>query len=70
MNWNGKKVIDISRKFLDSAGAQRQMRAKANMNKVTHFETLSPEIEELISQKKYKEAILAQLSKLENASQR
>lgn len=70
MEWNGHNVINISRKFLDSAWAQRKMKAKAQLKKVTYFERLDKSLREFLWQKKYKQAILKQLSKLENASQR
>ncbi|MDD5769432.1 MAG: phosphoribosylformylglycinamidine synthase [Candidatus Gracilibacteria bacterium] len=70
MNLNGKNPIDLSRKFLDTNGAQRKANAKIDLKKVDFFEKLDPEVQALVDGGDLNGAILKQLALLGNASQR
>jgi len=70
MNYKWKKVVNLSRKFLDKNGAQKKANAKVVMKKVTFFDKLDEKVENLVNEWKYDEAIIAQLSLLQNAMQR
>ena len=70
MKYKWNLPVNLSRSFLDKNWAQRKADAKINLEKVDYFNTLEEDIQMLLDEWKIKEAFIAQLRKLENASQR
>jgi len=70
MKYKWNLPVNLSRSFLDKNWAQRKANAKINLEKVDYFDTIDEDIQKLLDEWKIKEAFLAQLQKLENASQR
>jgi len=65
-----KNIVNISRSFLDTNGAERSAKANIHTQKVDFFDTIHWEVQKFIDNWDYLSAIKIQLSLLENASQR
>ena len=50
MTWNGHRVIDISRKFLDSNGASRSTKAHVALKNTDFFKRLHPLVVQAIGE--------------------
>lgn len=70
MTWNGHRVIDISRKFLDSNGASRSTKVHVALKNTDFFKRLHPLVVQAIGEAWNRYAILTHFSLKENASQR
>jgi len=70
INYKWKKVVDLSRNFLDQNGAKRTHDAVIKMNEVSYFDDIDLEVQKLIKEWKILEAVKLQLSFKENSSQR
>jgi len=48
MNYEGQKVANLSRSFLDKNGAERTANASVNLKKPDFFDTLDPQVQKFI----------------------
>ncbi|MDD2487675.1 MAG: phosphoribosylformylglycinamidine synthase [Candidatus Gracilibacteria bacterium] len=72
MNYRGRNILNISRKFLDTEGAKRKTNVKVKADeKLNFFETIHDEkLDSLIKERKFAEAFLYNLSRKDVASQK
>ncbi|MBS4900522.1 MAG: phosphoribosylformylglycinamidine synthase [Clostridiales bacterium] len=64
MNWRGKKIVDISRKFLDTNGAHQTADALITCPDENEFTLLTPEVDD------WKKFWLSKISDINNCSQK
>jgi len=70
VNYNWKRIVDLSRDFLDTNGVERSHDAIVELWEVDFFDTLDPSVQSLIDWWDIMWAFKAQLSLLVNASQK
>ena len=70
VEYKGKKIVDLSRDFLDENGAERKHGAVVELWKVDFFHTVDESVQKMINKEDFMWAFKAQLWLLVNASQR
>lgn len=70
VTYKDKKIVDLSRDFLDESGVERKHNADVKLWKVDFFESLDPKVQKHIQQGDFTNAFRAQLWLLITASQR